>query len=45
MFLTINGRDIVNKILDFGDAFISHNLIPKDNDFRYDDFLKRKIIK
>lgn len=45
MFLTINGRDIVNKILDFGDAFISHNLIPKDNDFWYDDFLKRKIIK
>lgn len=23
IFLTINGRNIVNKILDFGDAFIS----------------------
>lgn len=38
IFLTINGRDIVNEIFDFGDAFISDILIPKNNDFWNDVF-------
>lgn len=31
IFLTINGSDIVNKIFDFGDAFISDIWMPKKN--------------
>lgn len=31
IFLTINCSDIVNKILDFGDAFISDIWMPKKN--------------
>lgn len=38
IFLTINGRDIVNELFDFGDAFISDILIPKNNDFWNDVF-------
>lgn len=38
IFFTIIGRDNVNKIFEFGDAFISDILIPKNNDFWYDVF-------
>lgn len=33
IFEAINGVQIVNKLLDFGDAFISECVIPKNNVF------------
>lgn len=38
IFEAINGVQIVNKLLDFGDAFISECVIPKNNVFWQDVF-------